>query len=170
MNSSSSTLSELESLAVESCLTVEEHTLQGMTLGAVFSSGARDSEEICNLITEKSDSDAFNLDSLETFIDLNKTMLLRDELDFQLLITTEDDAQTRLEELSSWVNGFLDTFDVDQPSDEIQEILEDFQAISDVDTDLQSNNAEDASGQAQMVEECVEHVRVSIMLLNELLR
>ena len=159
---------DLETLAIESCLSVSESTLQGMTLGSILSSPKREHSEILHSLEQKLVAEVINRNSLDDFVALNLSMLKSESLDFQLLIGEDESPPHRLNELTEWLIGFLDTFDRDEEVDEVGEVIEDFVAISSVDTSLVSDGEEKPLNVDQMVEECVEHVRVGIMLLNEL--
>lgn len=162
------TLEKLETLAIESCLSIEEFTLQGMTLGAILSTGLTSKRDIGRTIMNCSETQDFNSSALDQFIDLNLEMLESDSFEFQLLIPDFGDAQTRLEELCDWITGFFETFGDQNPGKEADEILEDFRAIADVETELDYEDS--ITIQENMVEECIEHTRVSLMLLYEILR
>ena len=162
------TLERLETLAMESCLTIPESTLQGMVLGCFLSSRSKEQAAVLDSLVNNYESDVFNRASLEDFIEANLSMLNSAELDFRLLIAEDDSPEVRLTELSEWLDGFLDSYSIRDPSEEIEEILDDFRAIRDVDTDVSTNTDASESELEQMVEECVEHVRVCTMLLLEL--
>ena len=168
-SSSENIRSSLESRAIEACLTLEEFTLQGMTLGVIFSTAGRDQDEIRMGIVGQSPDHDFDTGSLDQFIGLNLSMLASDSLDLQLLISDEESVHTRMSELSGWAYGFLSAYQDSKPDAEVVEILEDLEAIAEVDLDLDSQERSDgAEPQDRMVEECLEHVRVSMLLLNEL--
>lgn len=164
--SNSDFLENLESLAIDSCLTIPESTLQGMVLGCFLSS--KEQSNVLELLVNSHESEVFNRASLEDFIDANISMLNSAALDFRMLVAENDSPEVRLTELSDWVDGFLDSYASDEPSEEVEEILEDFRAVRDVDTDISSDSGISESDLEQMVEECVEHVRISTMLLYEL--
>ena len=139
-----------------------------MVLGCFLSSRSKEQSAVLDSLVNDYESEVFNRASLEDFIEANISMLNRVELDFRLLVTEDDSPQVRLAELSEWVDGFLDSYSSRNPSEEIKEILDDLRAIRDVDTDVSTNSDTSESDLEQMVEECVEHVRVCTMLLLEL--
>ena len=153
---------------MESCLTIPESTLQGMVLGCFLSS--TEPSNVLDSLVNSHESEVFNRASLEDFIDANINMLNSVALDFRMLVSEDDSPEVRLTELSDWVDGFLEFYVSDDPSEEAEEILEDFRAVRDVDTEISSDSGISESDLEQMVEECVEHVRISTMLLYELER
>lgn len=163
-------LENLESLAMEACLTIPESTLQGMVLGCFLSTTSKEQSDVLETLVSNYESEVFNRPSLEDFVEANISMLNSVELDFRMLVSEDDTPEVRLTELSDWVDGFLESYASDDSNDEVEEILGDFRAVRDVDTEIGSDSGIAESDLEQMVEECVEHVRVSTMLLYELKR
>ena len=167
-SSGSPNLDRLETLAMESCLTIPESTLQGMVLGCFLSSPSQERSKVLDSLVGNYESEEFNRASLEDFVDANISMLNSPELDFRMLVSEDDSPEVRLTELSGWVDGFLDCYAGEDTNEEREEILDDFRAVQNVDTDIEPDSDITESDLEQMVEECVEHVRVCTMLLYEL--
>ena len=161
---------ELETLALDTSLTLAEFELQGLTIGAILRFGVDDTDGVKRLILDSLDEHSVNDASLGSFVELNVKMLNSESMDFQLLISEDESAEIRLQELSYWITSFFCTSpptEIKQDNEEISEIIEDFQNIADVDTDLDKSSVA-ASEQESIVEQCIEHVRVGVMLLNEM--
>jgi len=160
----------LESLALEACLTIEEFTLQGIVLATILSSTETDYEEIRNTVLQSQEPGSFNEPALDQFISLNMDMLESESLNLQLLVSEDESTHTKLEELSAWVTSFLNHLESGESNDEALEIIEDLEAIANVDTQIGANlSSANREAQDQMTEECIEHVRISVMLLHELM-
>jgi uncharacterized protein YgfB (UPF0149 family) len=112
---------------------------------------------------------AEELEVLRQLFELTREQLNIEDLSFELLLPEDtDDLSTRLGALSGWCQGFLYSVGVigkdklgalDAPA---KECLSDLLEISKLD------NREDSSEEAeQQYSELVEHVRISVLMLNE---
>ncbi|MCP4766141.1 MAG: UPF0149 family protein [Gammaproteobacteria bacterium] len=106
---------------------------------------------------------------LGELFELSREQLENEDLGFELLLPDEtDDFGLRLLALSSWCQGFLygfgvnDRFDESALDEETRECLSDLLEISKL-----SHDEEDSDAAEQQLAELVEHVRIVTLLLND---
>ena len=179
-------MADLTALALNAAETLSVAEIHGVVVGlAVWQPEAFDLQELVDLVGADSLTDEINV---ESFVNASIEALTAEDMSFAPLLP-EDDVQldVRLEALAQWCAGFLAGFgaagtargmsSLDALPDEVQEIVSDLSAITDIDVDAfaASETGEGApapAGAASAEEDLMqiqEFVKVGVLLVFSLI-
>lgn len=162
---------QLAVLAIRANVAVSEFRLQGLVVGLLTTNPNTHEDEIAAKTLHLEDTPGFDNEALTRFVVINRESLDGDGMDFEL-VPSEEDIAGRIQSMQLWLQGFLEGFSLDAPKEpepDVIEIVEDFHVLNTTEVELTDLDADGLRKAEFQVEELLEHVRVSVLLLREYL-
>ena len=159
-------MSDLEVFAIEAATRITVSELHGSVTGVIAAAPEAAPEEVVERSLELLGADV-DEEFLAPFVEATMERLFDPELAFAPLLEDDNDPLgARVRSLREWVNGFLTAYGVaageTRPAENIQETLQDFMRIAEVDDELE--DSDDAESDFVAI---YEFVRVGALLIVE---